>query len=135
MSQPHENGYYTVPKADETELMKKSSPGLSCHAVWRAMLRLSNDKRSNSFSARISLIATLAGVRYRTALNRLKELEALGYIACTHPVSHNNKRSKVATFTILRGKQLSCRNPNGSSAQSQEPPAKAGGMNKKEYIW
>lgn len=78
-----DKGWFPMFRNDLDEILNGfSNPSrrASALAVYQAVCRLANDSRAQFFEARINRIAGLAGVGYRTAIDRLHDLKALGVI-------------------------------------------------------
>lgn len=110
--------FYMVPFADEDAIRRADLPPqvtATVRLVWQAVMRLSNERRGTpEVDAGIGLVAELASVSYRTAQDRLADLERIGFLK---GVADHGRRKR---YLLLRG--LQCRrNGKGDHAATVEP--------------
>ncbi len=85
------------------EQLGTTAKSASAKAVLLALCQLANDRRSATFEARITLIASLAGVSYRTASARLHDLRQLELISLENQVSPGRHRPDAPSRYTVRG--------------------------------
>ena len=73
----------------------------SALAIYLSLTERASDEQAETFDCRVREIAARAGVGYRTAMNVLPRLEALGIIAIRRNRIANTKERAPSTYTLL----------------------------------
>ena len=109
------------------EQFGSTAKSASAKAVLLAFYQLANDRRFATVEVRITLLASLAGVSYRTASARLRDLRQLELIRIEHQASPGRCRPDAPSRYIVRGyakfaypsaKERSCPLPTGFSTST-----------------
>ncbi|MCX7007340.1 MAG: helix-turn-helix domain-containing protein [Kiritimatiellaeota bacterium] len=101
-----QRGWFPVWRQDLAvinEQLGTTAKSASAKAVLLALCQLANDRRSSTVEVRISLIASLAGVSYRTASARLRDLRQLELIGLEHQSSPGRSRPDAPSRYTVRG--------------------------------
>lgn len=83
-------GWFPMPREEIAIINQQlgtTARSSSARAVFEALCDLANTRRSLTFEAPIALVAHVAGVAYKTAQTRLRDLKQLGVIAIESPAT------------------------------------------------
>jgi hypothetical protein len=101
-----QRGWFPVWRQDLAvinEQLGTTAKSASAKAVLLALCQLANDRRSATVEVRITLLASLAGVSYRTASARLRDLRQLELIGIEQQVSLGRCRPDAPSRYTVRG--------------------------------